>query len=62
MVEKWLKALDNDELVGVILVDFRKAVHLVDHNILLKKLEIYQFCQVTLNWFKSYLSERKQII
>ena len=62
MVEKWLKALDNGELVGVIFVDFRKAFDLVDHNILLKKLEIYQFSQVTLNWFKSYLSERKQIV
>ena len=62
MVEKWLKALDKGELVGVIFVDFRKAFDLVDHSILLKKLEIYKFSQVTLNWFKSYLSDRKQIV
>ena len=36
MVEKWLKALDNGELVGVVLVDFQKAFDLVNHNILMK--------------------------
>ena len=43
MVEKWLNALDNGELVGVVLVDFRKAFDLVDHNILMKKLELSKF-------------------
>ena len=62
MVEKWLKALDNGELVGVIFVDFRKAFDLVDHDILMKKLELYKFNQVSLNWFRSYLSGRKQIV
>ena len=49
MVEKWLKALDNSELVGIILVDFRKAFDLVDHSIFLKKLELYKFNQVSIN-------------
>ena len=62
MVEQWLKALDNGELVGVLLVDFRKAFDLVDHNILLKKLELYKLNQVTLNWFRLYLSDRKQVV
>ena len=62
MVEKWLKALDNSELVGVVLVDFRKAFDLVDHNILMKKLELYKFNQISLNWFRSYLSDRKQTV
>ena len=62
MVEKWLKAFNNGELVGVIFVDFRKAFDLVDHDILMKKLELYKFNQVSLNWFRSYLSGRKQIV
>ena len=62
MVEKWLKALDNGELVGVVLVAFQKAFDLVNHNILMKKLELYKFSQVSLNWFRSYLSDRKQIV
>ena len=60
MVDKWLKALDRGELVGVILVDFLKAFDLVDHDILLRKLEIYKFNQNCRNWFRSYLSERTQ--
>lgn len=60
MVEKWLKALDKGDLVGVILVDFRKAFDLVDHNILLRKMELYKLNQNTLKWFRSYLTDRKQ--
>ena len=55
-------SLDNGELDGVVLVDFRKAFDLADHNILMKKLELYKFNWVSLNWFRSYLSERKQIV
>ena len=42
MVEKWLKALDKGELVGVLLVDFQKAFDLVDHSILLSKMKLYK--------------------
>ena len=34
----------------------------MDHNILLKKLECYGFRGITNNWFKSYLSNRKQYV
>ena len=47
MVEKWFRSLDKGELVGVILVDFRKAFDLVDHSILQKKMELYKLNQ---NW------------
>ena len=62
MVEKLLEALSNSEIVGIILVDFRIAFDLVDHSILLKKLEFYKFNQVSINWFRSYLSDSKQIV
>ena len=60
MVDKWLKALDRGEFVGIVLVDFRKAFDLVDHDILLRKLEYYKLNQNCLNWFRSYLSGRTQ--
>ena len=62
MVEKWLKALDKGELVGVLLVDFRKAFDLVDHSILLSKMELYKLNQNSIKFFKSYLSNRQQSV
>ena len=34
MIDKWLKGLNEGKFIGVIMVDFRKAFDLVDHNIL----------------------------
>lgn len=60
LIDKWLKALDQGEMVGTIMVDFRKAFDLVDHTILLEKLKIYQCSENSLNWFTSYLTDRVQ--
>ena len=42
------------------MVDFRKAFDLVDHQILLKKLQSYKCSNSCLSWFKSYLFQRTQ--
>ena len=42
------------------MIDFRKAFDLVDHAVLLKKLEIYKCGKSALSWFESYLSTRTQ--
>ena len=34
MVDLWLDAMDNGQMVGVVLVDFKKAFDLVDYEIL----------------------------
>ena len=41
MIDNWLNAIDNGKLIGIVLVDFKKAFDLVDHKILLSKLKIY---------------------
>ena len=41
-------------------MDFKKAFDLVNHEILLTKLKPYQLSSYTLNWFRSYLTDRKQ--
>ena len=60
MTDAWFNAIDNNKLVGVILVDFKKAFDLVDHQILLSKLEFYGIKHETLLWFNTYLSQRQQ--
>ena len=60
MIDNWLTAIDNGKMIGVVLVDFKKAFDLVDHQILLSKLEIYGIKDETLLWFDTYLSQRRQ--
>ena len=60
MINKWLEAINNDQMIGMVMVDFRKAFDLVDHTLLLKKLKYYQISDETIKWFSSYLLERKQ--
>ena len=46
-VDKWLKNKDQDEIVGAIFFDLKKAFD-VNHAILLQKLESYKFDQTAL--------------
>ena len=60
MIDSWLNALDNGKMVGVVLVDFKKAFDLVAHQILIDKLEVYGIKDDALSWFDTYLVNRKQ--
>ena len=60
LIDQLLKAIDDGEIIGVVFLDFKKAFDLVDHNILLQKLQCYKISHTSCNWFKSYLSERSQ--
>ena len=57
-----LKNMDDDEVTGLVFIDFRKAFDVIDHELLLKKLSIYGATISSVAWFKSYLSVRKQFI
>ena len=60
MIDSWMNAIDSGKMVGVVLVDFKKAFDLVDHQILIDKLEIYGIKGEALSWFNTYLTNRKQ--
>ena len=60
MIDLWMNAIDSGKMVGVVLVDFKKAFDLVDHQILIDKLKIYGIKDEALSWFNTYLTNRKQ--
>lgn len=46
----------------MILIDYCKAFDIVDHSILLQKLQSYGLDNKSLIWFRSYLDERRQLV
>ena len=56
------RGMDQGLLTGAVFIDLRKAFDSVDHDLLLNKLESYGLKNTELNWFKSYLSDRKQVV
>ena len=55
--DKILKGFDNGLFTVMILIDLQKAFDTIDHNILLEKSKAIGFCENTVNWFLSYLTD-----
>jgi hypothetical protein len=59
-INDWYVNLDRKMFNLVVLIDLKKAFDTVDHQILLRKLELYGIKGQALSFLNSYLSNRSQ--
>ena len=62
LTESIRQSLDKSSFGCGIFVDLQKAFDTVDYKFLLHKLEYYGIRGICNDWFKSYLSDRKQFV
>ena len=61
-LQEILQTLEKGDYTLGVFIDLSKAFDIVDHQILIEKLQYYGIDSTALEWFKSYLSNRKQYI
>ena len=62
MCDQWLTDMDNGKLNGVVFLDICKTFDSINHEILLRKLkDQFGIRSTKLKWFKSYLTNRKEV-
>ena len=59
---KILKGFENGFFTSMILIHLQKAFDTINHNILLEKLKAIGFCDNTVNWFHSYLTDQEFLV
>ena len=61
VIDDWLEQINDNSLTGACLLDVSKCFDSINHEILLKKLEMYGTADNELHWFWSSLKNRQQM-
>ena len=62
ITEMWKRNLNKGNVIGTVLIDFKKAFDSVDHSILSNKMDACGLHGKLKDWIQSYLLDRKQFV
>ncbi len=62
VVDDWLEAINESEIVGICFLDIQKCFDTINHELLLEKLRKYGVVDKELTWFRNYLQDRSQAV
>ena len=60
MIDTWAEAFEDEKVSAVVMLDMSAAFDLVNHDLLVKKLDAYGFDIESRSWISSYLTSRSQ--
>ena len=58
ITDDWFDAIDKGNVIGLVMLDLKKAFDTVHHETLIDKLKFYDLDDKCIAWFKDYLSNR----
>ena len=58
--QEWANNTENKFITGILLWDLSASFDCLDSDILCRKLQVYDFCKTSINWFKNFLTGRSQ--
>jgi hypothetical protein len=62
IIDNWHLNINNGKMCGAVFVDFKKAFDMIDHDILILKLETMRVNKNSVQLLKSFLTDRKQMV
>jgi hypothetical protein len=60
VLSEWKNHIEDKKLIITVFIDLRRAFETIDRELLLRKMRNYKFSEKTIEWFRSYLTGRKQ--
>ena len=61
-LDKWNMEIDKGNYISAVFVDLSKAFDMVDHKLLIDKLNLFGITGIENKWFESYLNNRTQCV